>query len=268
MPLTMTRWSRPVSMVSFSSLSVLGTRSAASTVAVRMSIFPNSSKVQASLAGSTFGAAAAEAAASATCRAALISARRRTCFSISASSIFEKRSSAGLSLWPTGSRSLRPKSSQLKAFTLRIRLSFSTEKGRNGAKASDRLAHNSMQVYRMAAVRAGSVLATAQGSVSEMYLLPTRARFMAALRASRNLKVSRLSSISRRISGIWSSASRSMGCSVPGSGTQPPKYLCVSTTARFTKLPKMPTNSLLCRVWKSFQVKSLSEVCGALAVST
>ncbi len=37
---------------------------------------------------------------------------------------------------------------------------------------------------------------------------------------------------------------------------------------RFTKLPKMATSSLLLRVWKSFQLKSLSLVSGALAVST
>ena len=89
MPETMVRVSMPVSMVSFRSLSVLGTRSAARTVAVRMSIAPNWSKVTSGFCGSTFFAASSAAlAASAASRSALMAARRAICASTTLSSIF------------------------------------------------------------------------------------------------------------------------------------------------------------------------------------
>ena len=87
-------------MVSFRSLSVLGTRSASSTVAVLMSILSKSSKLHSSFWGETFFAASAFASAS-------FSARMRPSLeiwaSISLSSIFENSSSACPSLWPEGS---------------------------------------------------------------------------------------------------------------------------------------------------------------------
>ena len=62
---------------------------------------------------------------------------------------------------------------------------FSALKGVNGSKAMARSAQSCRQVYKMLAQRSMSSFATFQGSMSEMYLLPIRAMFMASLRASR-----------------------------------------------------------------------------------
>ena len=120
----------------------------------------------------------------------------------------------------------------------------------------------------MDAVRSMSVFATFQGSESEMYLLPMRAMFMASFRASRKWKVSMFFSRDSLHGRIWSSVSLSIASGLRLAGTFPPKYFPVRTTARFTKFPKMATSSELLRCWKSFQVKSLSLVSGALAQST
>ena len=150
-----------------------------------------------------------------------------------------------------------------------MRQSFSAEKGMNGSKATAMLAQICRAVLRMVATRAMSpVLATFQGSVSCRYLLPRRAMFIASRRPSRRWKFSMLSVRAPRMRPSSSKTSRSMPSSSPAAGTRPPKYLCVSTTARLTKLPRMATSSLLLRVWKSAQVKSLSFVSGALAVRT
>ena len=113
-----------------------------------------------------------------------------------------------------------------------------------------------------------SVLASFQGSVSCRYLLPALAMSMAILSASRKWKVAIASSSAFFRRSISSQRSRSTSAASVVAGTTPPKYLCVRTMARFTKLPRMATSSLLLRAWKSDQVKSLSLVSGALAVST
>ena len=122
-------------------------------------------------------------------------------------------------------------------------------------------------MYNAAPARAGSCLYTFHGSCSCRYLLPNRATFMASFKASRNLKASNDFAILRPHCVIAAKASRSESVSTPGSCTTPSKYLCVSTITRFTKLPSPATNSLLLRVWKSAQVKSLSLVSGIVAVN-
>ena len=145
---------------------------------------------------------------------------------------------------------------------------LSQAKGVKGSKAMARSAQSCRQTLRMVPVRARSVLATFHGSLSEMYLLPMRAICMASLRASRKRNPSMFFSRLSFRGAIESRVSRSMSSSSPAAGTRPSKYLWVSTTARFTKLPKIATSSELLRVWNSFQLKSLSLVSGALAVST
>ena len=152
--------------------------------------------------------------------------------------------------------------------TRRMSRSFPALNGVKGSKAIARSAQICRQVYRMEAVRSMSVFATFQGSMSEMYLLPMRAMFIASFRASRKWKVSTYFSRASLQGTMDASVSASMGSGLRFSGTTPPKYLCVRTTARFTKLPNTATSSLLLRCWKSFQVKSLSLVSGALAVRT
>ena len=117
------------------------------------------------------------------------------------------------------------------------------------------------------AVRAMSVLATFQGSVSCRYRFPARAMSMASFRASRKWKPSSDSVIFSLRDAISANTASSAS---PGAawGTTPSKYLWVSTTARLTKLPRIATSSLLLRCWKSAHVKSLSFVSGALAVRT
>ena len=146
--------------------------------------------------------------------------------------------------------------------------SLSAAKGVKGSNATARSAHTCSERLSIVAVRSISVLATFQGSVSEMYLLPARAIDIASFRASRKWYPSRFLSMEALSTGICESSSLSTSSSVPHGGTLPAKYLCVSTTALFTKLPNTATSSLLLRCWKSFQLKSLSLVSGAFAVST
>ena len=146
--------------------------------------------------------------------------------------------------------------------------SLAALKGRKGSKAIERLAEICRARFMMVCTRAMSVLANFQGSVSARYLLPQRAKSIASLRASRKWKCS-MWSLSTAFTFLNSSmAARSTSVSSPAWGTMPSQNLCVSTRARFTKLPRIATNSLLLRAWKSFHVKSLSLVSGALAVST
>ena len=103
----------PVSMVSFRSLSVLGTFSASRTVAVRMSMAPKSSKVTSGFCGSTLAAASfASAAFAAASLAALVAFSLATWASTTLSSTLAKRSTASPSSCPTGRRSAFPRSSQ------------------------------------------------------------------------------------------------------------------------------------------------------------
>ena len=120
----------------------------------------------------------------------------------------------------------------------------------------------------MVFTRCMSVFATFHGSQSVMYLLPMRARFIASFCASRNLNTSSSDSTFCFTSLNSLMVCRSVSVSSPHSGTTPSKYFFVSCSARFTKLPYTATSSLLLRSWKSFQVKLLSFVSGALAVRT
>ena len=67
----------------------------------------------------------------------------------------------------------------------------------------------------------GSVLITFQGSASARYLLPSLARFIASLRASRNLNVSMLTSTFCLIRVISFKTKSSFESVFPGSGTFP-----------------------------------------------
>ena len=114
----------------------------------------------------------------------------------------------------------------------------------------------------------GSVFHTFHGSHSVIYLLPMRASTIASFCASRNLYVSSRLSTFSFTSLNASTACLSTSFSSPQAGTIPSKYFFVSCKALLTKLPYTATSSLLLRSWKSFHVKLLSFVSGALAVST
>src|SRR5574344_2304874 len=75
---------------------------------------------------------------------------------------------------------------------LSIARSFFDENGQKGSNAIDRLAHSCNDRFNMTATLSLSVFITFHGSVSVRYLFPRRAIFMASLRASLNLKFSKL----------------------------------------------------------------------------
>ena len=108
------------------------------------------------------------------------------------------------------------------------------------------------------------------GSFSCKYLFPFLARSITSYSASLNLYCSKRFSIFVFVAAISSSnflsvSSKISSCSF---GTFPLQSLCINTKVRFTKFPKMATSSPFVLSWKSFQVKSLSFVSGALAHKT
>ena len=250
----------PSSRVNWRSLSALGTLMQAVTVATRRSERQKVSKSTSGCCSAGFQFLSLFS--------SLMRSRRSVWALMASSSIFSKRSSGWAMVAPALTRSRPPIMSHDRSPRPSMRHRRSLMKGVKGSKATASDAHTCSAVLSTVAVRSGSVLNSFQGSVSWRYLLPARAMSMASLRASRKWKVSSAEAISVLRRSSSANTSRS-GCWIwPGAGTVPPKYLWVRTTARLTKLPRMATSSLLLRVWKSRQVKSLSLVSGALAVRT
>ena len=112
----------------------------------------------------------------------LVFSKRCNCFSIAASSIFSKRSSAVPMRCPAFSNSVAFvfRFSQVIAPNCNIRFSFSEVKGKKGSLATAKAVAICKATYITVFTRSGSVLMSFQGSSSAKYLLPKRAIFISS----------------------------------------------------------------------------------------
>ncbi len=183
---------------------------------------------------------------------------------MTSSSIFSNSNAELPSACPCVNNSADPASDHFLPIWLIISSIFLALNGKKGSASIPRFATICSAIFRIVPTRSGCVLYNFHGSVSARYLLPSRARSIRPAVASRNryssndwaIRDGKILSDSIVASSIDSSFARD--------GILLSKYFWVSTSALFTKFPRMATSSLLLRAWKSFQVNSLSFVSGRL----
>ena len=107
-------------------------------------------------------------------------------------------------------------------------------------------------------------LTSAHGSHRVMYSLPIAYNARRATTAARNSHASSAAVNSDNFSFIWFSKSASRA---PDAGTAPPKFFAINLQTRDTKLPSIPFRSLFTTSAKRANVKSVSSVSGADAIS-